>query len=287
MTTITRQTFVNGCTSSDGRIDGTDLGENARRDLERSGIPGSELQRAFGRDGAVTTRAEAGALYSLVERYVPADARESLLHELLAEAGRHRVRSQTVHGDALQAQASRVQLDVPGVNQMQLYEDHDKANLACFEGAVRQARAYVEGQGRGDRLQSKAERIQVAVSENAKGEARVDGGEMARARAYIDRCLDDGLPVVVGVTLGGAGRLGHNEGITDHFVTISGRGVDDEGHLFYDFRDPGDGGALHRFYVDERSGQLFKEAAAGRAHYAVDFTYQLTQVRTWDTIPAP
>ncbi|MCC6332685.1 MAG: hypothetical protein IT380_01700 [Myxococcales bacterium] len=135
MSTITRQAFVDGCTSEDGRIDSTTLGENTRRDLERSGIPGDELRRAFGRDGA--------------------------------------------------------------------------------------------------------------------------------------------------------GRLGHNEGITDHFVTISGRGVDDQGHLFYDFRDPGDGGALHRFYVDENTGQLFKEAAAGRARFAIDYAYQLTQVRTWATMPVP
>lgn len=283
MNPLTQKTFVDGVVARDGRID---LDDGTRRDLERSGIPGAALARAFGPDGAVTTRREAQRLYALVERHAPEASREALLHELLDEARRARLEPQTAAGDAArEAHVRPVQLDVPGVNQLTLYEDRAKANKACFEGAVRQAKAYLAKAGRTDRLQGRQQRLQVAVQENGAGLARVDRGAMAAARAYIDRCLDAGLPVVVGVTLGGAGRLGFNEGITDHFVTISGRGRDEAGHVFYTFRDPGDGGALHRFYVDDETGQLFKEASAGAARYAVDYTYQLTQVRTWGSIP--
>jgi peptidoglycan hydrolase-like protein with peptidoglycan-binding domain len=56
------------------------------------------------------------------------------------------------------------------------------------------------------------------------------------AIAYIDEKLNAGIPLVVGVDH--TFNRGRNEGTTDHFVTLTGIGVTEDGKKFYHFFDP-------------------------------------------------
>ena len=64
--------------------------------------------------------------------------------------------------------------------------------------------------------------------------------------------------------------------MTDHFVVVNGKGVDDEGRVFYTYNDPwaqtAEDGANQRFYVDAESGNLYDPN--GLLGY-----YEMTQVR--------
>ncbi len=76
------------------------------------------------------------------------------------------------------------------------------------------------------------------------------------------------------------------DGITDHFVVVTGRGVDAQGRTYYQFHDPAtrnesrgrDTNPSNRFYVDERTGGLYRPAS-GAARYVVDRRYDVAMVR--------
>lgn len=148
-----------------------------------------------------------------------------------------------------------------GVDQMALSDDKKRANAMCFPAAVEQLESSFTLRGRrAPALDVPAQRIQVALAETTSGRIEADTSAALRAREYIDRCLELGRPVLVGVSTVSLAADRHNEGITEHFVTVSGRGVDDAGRAFYEFRDPGAGG--------------------GRG-YAKDFLYEVSQVRAY------
>ncbi len=106
---------------------------------------------------------------------------------------------------------------------------------------------------------STANRIQVATGEDRSGHVRTDPQRTQQARDYIDRQLDAGRPVAVGVSYKG-GYQGNRDGVTDHFVLVNGRGTDAQGRQYYTYHDPStthpSKGKDNRFYVDPNNGNL-------------------------------
>ncbi|MEL7305796.1 MAG: hypothetical protein AAFZ38_11515 [Myxococcota bacterium] len=114
------------------------------------------------------------------------------------------------------------------------------------------------------RLGRPEEAVVVATGEDNEGRIDNDKGR-ARYTGLIDRYLDDGRPVLIGVS----GRAGGDalDGVTDHHVLITGRGYDAEGRLYYDVIDPKADDQKGRFFVDESRGNLFQPRGPGRAHF--------------------
>jgi len=143
---------------------------------------------------------------------------------------------------------------VPWVSQFSLRH----GAVACFRAAVKMAHlagATVLGPG---------SRIQIAVKKDAAGAVTVNPARAKMGRDYIDGELGAGRPVVVGVSHSGQH---HNvDDLTDHFVVITTRGVDEQGRVYYAFNDPGtkdaaagaDTNPNNRFYVDGKTGKLFR-----------------------------
>lgn len=102
------------------------------------------------------------------------------------------------------------------------------------------------------------DRYQVAMAEDARGRVFTTPSRTAAARGYIDRELTQGRPVAVGLSLMDASY--NRDRITDHFVLVTGKGVDRSGRPYYTYNEPlaqnaaqGRGG---RLYVDPRNGNL-------------------------------
>ncbi|MFO0727306.1 MAG: hypothetical protein U1E65_26235 [Myxococcota bacterium] len=193
----------------------------------------------------------------------------------------------TVEGSAEvvapEAQKKPIALNVPGINQFKYGADHGiDGATACFPTAVAQAEEYNRSKlgARAPRLEGADEAIRVAYAEDEDGRTAVDSGQSARAHQYIDKCLEKGLPAVVGVSYA---HEDHNEKITDHFLTIDGRGYDEAGRAYYAYKDPGDGGRAGKLYLDKNDEQLFKEGSL-ESGYVRDLDYQVTQVRTYASV---
>jgi hypothetical protein len=172
-------------------------------------------------------------------------------------------------GSAIQGRGN-----VPWISQFSL----QNGEVACFRAACEMARrggATVLGPG---------DRIQVGRSKDVAGAVTVDSKAAAAGRDYIDRELTAGRPVVVGVSHTGEH---HNvDDLTDHFVTVTSRGVDDQGRTFYAFNDPGtrsaqlgsDRNSNNRLYVDSKTGEMYRPGARGGQ--ITSQQYEVTMVRT-------
>jgi hypothetical protein len=248
----------------------------------------SELEKIAGPDRQIKGDHEFARLAHLLDRLERGPERSRFISSFEREVARNRTspfyaapgvsraesqRRPTVEHDALivpeAERKSPRRLHIPGIDQFDLYPDDDRrGGLACFEAASAHA----------PRLAGSDESIQIAIREDQLGRIEVDPIQARLGREYIDRILDGGRPVVVGVSFE-AGRFNRDR-ITDHFVTIFGRGYDHEGRLHYDFRDPGDGGRVGRFHVDRELGILFREGT-GRSRFVADADYELSQVRTY------
>ena len=161
----------------------------------------------------------------------------------------------------------------------------EESGHKCFDAALWQttefaARAFPK---KTPVLNGPDQAIQVAYREDENGRLEVDPTQAQLARGYIDRALEKGLPVMVGVSYEDSNY--NNDRMTDHFVTISGRGTDALGREFYSFKDPGAGGREGKFLVDKETGKLFRQGPRGdAASYVEDSDYEVTQVRTWKGI---
>ncbi len=103
----------------------------------------------------------------------------------------------------------------------------------CFAAASAMARAA------GGHVSSPANRIEIATHKASKdGSITVNPQKAVQGRAHIDSELDAGRPVVVGVAHNGRSHYNADK-MTDHFVTITGRGTDSQGRAYYTFNDPG------------------------------------------------
>lgn len=168
--------------------------------------------------------------------------------------------------DAGRGGANQIQLDVPNISQFDGSRVERAGDAACY----RAARAIAATQGVHIPAGTAGNKIQVATSENSVGQVSVDRQGLAEARHYIDSQLQQGRPVVAGVSHKDASY--NSDGLTDHFVVITGRGVDANGQTYYTYNDPAVGhgneadGLNRRFYVDPENGNLIQRGnvAAGR-----------------------
>src|SRR5882757_7263921 len=90
---------------------------------------------------------------------------------------------------------------------------------------------------------------------------------------------DKGHAVEVGVAHDNGGN--HNDGITDHFVAITGRGTDDQGRRYYTFHDPAtqagsDSDPHCRFYVDPDTGGLYRPNSSNTSNKWLNMRYEVT-----------
>ena len=160
------------------------------------------------------------------------------------------------------SKASKVK--VPFFSQFEGGHGYTPSDTACFKAASAMAKAA------GGTVTGPDRRIQLGIGENSKGQLTVNPKKAAEGRKYIDQQLNANKPVVVGVSHKDASY--NADGLTDHFVTITGRGTDEKGRTYYTFHDPGtryaskgqDTNPNNRFYVDERTGGLYRPGSAAR-----------------------
>ncbi|OJH41800.1 LysM peptidoglycan-binding domain-containing protein [Cystobacter ferrugineus] len=172
--------------------------------------------------------------------------------------------------------AKKVQ--VPFYSQFEGGHGYTPSDTACFKAATAMAKAA------GATVTGPDQRIQLATGENSKGRLTVNAQKAAQGRNYIDQQLNAGKPVVVGVSHKDSNY--NADGLTDHFVTITGRGTDAQGRTYYTFHDPGtrhaskgqDTNPNNRFYVDERTGGLYRPGSAATGEI-VGRHYDVAMVR--------
>lgn len=135
-------------------------------------------------------------------------------------------------------------------------------NDACYRAV-----ATMAGQV-GVRVPASTEnRIQVATGEDRQGRVTTTRDRTEAARRHIDSELARGRPAVVGVSHKDANY--NRDKITDHYVLVNGRGVDEQGRTYYTYLDPatthrnvGDNPARNRLYVDPSTGNLYRPGAS-------------------------
>lgn len=168
-------------------------------------------------------------------------------------------------------------VNVPFYSQFVAGHGFTPSDTACFKAAT--AMAHQSGAD----VLGPDQRIQVATGEAADGSVTVDASAAATGRSYIDQQLDSGRPVVVGVSHQDAAY--NVDGITDHFVVITGRGTDDAGGTFYTFHDPStrvtekgaDTNPANRFRVDN-GGRMWSDGSRASG-YVVDRHIEVSMVR--------
>lgn len=94
----------------------------------------------------------------------------------------------------------------------------------------------------------------IASKENASGRVTVNKNNARKMLDTLDAELNAGRPAIVGVSYRKQDGKEYNEGITDHFVLITGRGQDEAG-TYYTFNDPAQGGT-HKLRLDPVTGRL-------------------------------
>lgn len=83
---------------------------------------------------------------------------------------------------------------------------------------------------------------QLMVEQNGNlvhyGNAGAVSANYSNALACIDRHLQDGRPIIIGINH--SPNMNRNEGATDHFMVITGKGYDsDKQQYYYTYADPG------------------------------------------------
>ena len=112
----------------------------------------------------------------------------------------------------------------------------------------------------------------VATFGDRNGRITASARDLRGLRSAIDRTLEAGLKLVVGVARHDGGNL-NRDGITDHWVTIVGRHTDPQsGLLYYEYAESATR-TMGRFYVDPQTNLLVAPANApnvvGRGGYQV------------------
>jgi len=127
------------------------------------------------------------------------------------------------------------------------------------------------------------QRIQIGRGEDSNGRLAVDSNAARRGLERIDSQLSNHKPVTVGVSYKDANY--NADGLTDHFVVITGKGQDENGKTYYTFNDPGttnrelgsDKNSKNRFYIDEKTGKLYRPGN-GRPGM-INKNYEVSMVR--------
>jgi hypothetical protein len=136
--------------------------------------------------------------------------------------------------------------------------------------------------------------INIADQKDKFGRIVPNPERAAQARTAIDEQLDSGRPVMVGV-MWPTPKPGGNKGQADHFVVITGRGVDEDGHVYYTFHDPAaspanrgagvDTRKENRFYVDAESGLLYRPGRESVGGYETSSRLEVSRVKVCDKKP--
>jgi len=170
---------------------------------------------------------------------------------------------------------------------------------SCFKTACQIAQeGNIEHLGRepAPRLLGRDHKIQVATAEDRFGRVVVDPAKAAAGVAYIDKALERGVRVVVGVSYLDRGSAFSR--LTEHYVTIHGRAYDETGRLYYKFRDPaisnmppdpspGVANDFRRLYVDKDTNKLFRPGFPSdpTSSILIRHQYDVTEVRTYKSLP--
>ncbi|MBI4821618.1 MAG: peptidoglycan-binding protein [Deltaproteobacteria bacterium] len=151
-----------------------------------------------------------------------------------------------------------VQVKAPWLSQFDARNVPEAGPTACY----RAVRAMM-GRAGAPIAPNTGNRIQVATGEDSHGRVRTTPERTREARQYIDQQLDSGRPVAVGVSHKNANY--NADGVTDHFVMITGRGTDERGRTYYNYHDPAttnsEAGKNNRFYVNPQNGNLVHEGS--------------------------
>jgi len=177
---------------------------------------------------------------------------------------------------------TEIALDVPFFSQFDKKNVERAGKTACFRALKTMIRAYQKRSGVKGTLQGPFQRIDVGTKEDRNGDVITTRKRADAARASIDRSLAKGLPVIVGASESAGNNYNHNP-VTDHYVLITGRGVDAKGRTYYTFNDPATSNAAKgrgRFYVDA-DGKLEKAGTRSKRSYVIDRHYEVSEVRTW------
>lgn len=124
-----------------------------------------------------------------------------------------------------------------------------------------------------------------------------DREKAKQGRKYIDSELNSNRPVVVGISDNPGHANDSVDGLSEHFVVIVGRGIDDNEKIYYEFHDPATGNGMkpklpisddnpprgradnpyNRFYVDSNGGLTKK----GNSELGGTFgeTYEVASIR--------
>lgn len=319
-TTLSRSQFVAQFTKkgTNSVIDTNHLSKELKEALAAHKLPEQALQAIAGADGQIKGK-EFKQLFSVLDRFEASagdkkltvldatgqTASGSLNEAIKAEVARNALEARyappgktaaplqprKTEADAVVPPEARapISLKVTGKSQFTWGKENgfteEQSGHKCFDAALWQtndfaSRAFPK---KTPQLNDADQAIQVAYREDENGRTQVDPTQAQLAHAYIDRALEKGLPVMVGVSYQDSGY--NSDSITDHFVTISGRGTDALGREFYEFKDPGAGGRKGKFLVDKETGKLFREGPKGdAANYVEESDYEVTQVRTWKGI---
>jgi hypothetical protein len=318
---ITRNEFTQNLNRKHGVIDLNNLGEDLKKALNDAGVTDAELREVAGPDGQIKGRTEFRNLFDKVDRFekgspgyfekyenpkakdpVPTESKE-LYDALSREVTNNRLQARYAQPGTKSAPAQpRLTVDSnavvvpqkdrkPEVNlnvEWKSQFDFENGNEACFQAATHQCEKYNQREHgkHAPKLNPNANQaIQVAYQEDKKGKVVVDKDQLKIGRDYIDNALDKGYPVNVGVSHADY-KFNYDE-LTDHFVTIHGRGYDEKGRLYYEFSDPGSGDEdkVGRFYVDKDTGKLFKEGADPKSPYVKNHDWEMTKVVTYINFP--
>ncbi|WP_224371204.1 hypothetical protein [Hyalangium versicolor] len=171
-----------------------------------------------------------------------------------------------------------VHVEVPYYSQFKPGNGFTPGRTACLKAAS----AMVSAAG-ASMLPGANNRIQTRRFDE-QGNIVPDSTGAERGRQYIDQQLALNRPVVVGVNHK-PGSL-NADNITDHFVVVTGRGVDAQGRTYYSFHDPGtentsrgsDTNPNNRLYLDLATQSLSRPGnlAVGAV---TDRTYDMSMVR--------
>jgi hypothetical protein len=109
----------------------------------------------------------------------------------------------------------------------------------------------------------------------AGGNQIVPTGNFDRGISTIDNYLTNGRPITVGVHH--TFNAGYNEGTTDHYIVLVGRGITN-GQVYYRFYDVA---TRHRNLGTSPLNRLYLNgnSATGNTQYSNRRTYTLSQVR--------
>lgn len=138
-------------------------------------------------------------------------------------------------------------------------------------------RDTIRSGGNGRSISMSGEGSWLATAGDRQGRITASRDDLVAARKYIDAMLDNGQMVGVGVARLNGANLNFDD-ITDHYVTVVGRGVDEQGRLYYTYADSAkvyNG----RFYVDPTTDLLY--APRDAAYTVAGGGYQVSHIRAF------